>query len=360
MKKELLFCTIFIIIVSSCVSKKKYVDLNTKHKILIEERGQIYSELEELQKTTKDIESSIQLDVDGDGIIDSLDICPNEPGTQGNDGCPLADLDGDGVYDDMDICPSEFGTKSNNGCPVEVSAFMPEESNEELAFFQEEFYNSQKKNNELTSAIANSKVMIDSLSSKQIFGKEKGYVVFDCPLIMKEGTQTNVSAVLGKVIDSLKLKIKTLNFSKDENPASTKPLKIRDSKVVDLALKMKIELLENDDFKKMKLINGLEEKEIDLENGTRWKWHVTPNEGTAGKEDMSLSFRITAFDKNGLELLNEFKTIDIEVKVAKSTWQLFVDACHDDIKWPITVMIIPIITFFAGIWRENRKNRKNA
>ncbi len=56
-----------------------------------------------------------QSDIDGDGIEDLNDACPNEKGSQAANGCP--DRDNDGVQDLTDACPDEEGTKENNGCP---------------------------------------------------------------------------------------------------------------------------------------------------------------------------------------------------------------------------------------------------
>jgi serine/threonine protein kinase len=57
--------------------------------------------------------SSIQ-DSDGDGVLDSKDLCPYEAG---NDqwGCPEQDQDHDGVSDKNDKCPNQVGNDPN-GC----------------------------------------------------------------------------------------------------------------------------------------------------------------------------------------------------------------------------------------------------
>ncbi len=59
-------------------------------------------------------------DMDGDGIIDKKDKCPQEPedmdGFQDDDGCPDPDNDGDGFIDSQDRCPDVAGT--DGGCPV--------------------------------------------------------------------------------------------------------------------------------------------------------------------------------------------------------------------------------------------------
>lgn len=61
-------------------------------------------------------------DRDGDGILDDVDQCPDEPedgdGFEDDNGCPDPDNDGDTVLDITDQCPSEPGDPKNNGCPV--------------------------------------------------------------------------------------------------------------------------------------------------------------------------------------------------------------------------------------------------
>jgi OmpA-OmpF porin, OOP family len=70
-------------------------------------------------------------DGDGDGVADSADACPKEPGVSSADadknGCPAeVDADGDGVPDARDACPKEPGIKSSDaktsGCAVRVDA----------------------------------------------------------------------------------------------------------------------------------------------------------------------------------------------------------------------------------------------
>lgn len=62
------------------------------------------------------------IDSDGDGVPDYLDLCPNTPyGVKvDEDGCPL-DSDGDGVPDYMDKCPdTPVGVKVDiHGCPID-------------------------------------------------------------------------------------------------------------------------------------------------------------------------------------------------------------------------------------------------
>ena len=57
-------------------------------------------------------------DTDKDGINDEIDKCPTVPGLARYQGCPIPDTDGDGVNDEEDKCINEKGPASNFGCPV--------------------------------------------------------------------------------------------------------------------------------------------------------------------------------------------------------------------------------------------------
>jgi OmpA-OmpF porin, OOP family len=54
-------------------------------------------------------------DRDGDGVPDSQDRCPDQPGPAELEGCP--DRDGDGIPDIDDKCPDVPGLAKYDGCP---------------------------------------------------------------------------------------------------------------------------------------------------------------------------------------------------------------------------------------------------
>jgi outer membrane protein OmpA-like peptidoglycan-associated protein len=56
-------------------------------------------------------------DTDKDGINDEEDKCPEVAGVARYQGCPIPDTDKDGVNDEEDKCPNEAGPASNFGCP---------------------------------------------------------------------------------------------------------------------------------------------------------------------------------------------------------------------------------------------------
>jgi len=67
-------------------------------------------------------------DSDGDGILDSSDLCPEDPGVP-PDGCPIPDRDGDGIFDPEDPCPNDPESDNafqTDGCPEELPAQVVE------------------------------------------------------------------------------------------------------------------------------------------------------------------------------------------------------------------------------------------
>ncbi len=57
------------------------------------------------------------IDSDGDGILDQADACPQVPGVASQKGCPEPDTDGDGIIDALDDCPTVKGLAQFHGCP---------------------------------------------------------------------------------------------------------------------------------------------------------------------------------------------------------------------------------------------------
>ena len=60
-------------------------------------------------------------DRDTDGVNDEEDACPDTAGLAENKGCPPPDRDGDGVSDNMDECPDIAGLNAFKGCPEIIS-----------------------------------------------------------------------------------------------------------------------------------------------------------------------------------------------------------------------------------------------
>ena len=75
---------------------------------------------EKLPKTLK----PNRKDIDGDGVINKADECPELPGSVATNGCP--DKDGDGIKDEIDLCPDVSGLANMNGCPDTDGDGMPD------------------------------------------------------------------------------------------------------------------------------------------------------------------------------------------------------------------------------------------
>ncbi len=70
-------------------------------------------------------------DDDGDGVPNSRDRCPRQPGRPDLDGCP--DRDGDGIPDIDDDCPDQPGPAENRGCPLPESEPLVELQSKKLS-----------------------------------------------------------------------------------------------------------------------------------------------------------------------------------------------------------------------------------
>lgn len=73
----------------------------------------------ELETGCPDIDPS---DIDGDGVKNEVDACPEVPGLFTAQGCP--DKDGDGIQDELDACPELYGVAEHDGCPLAIGDMM--------------------------------------------------------------------------------------------------------------------------------------------------------------------------------------------------------------------------------------------
>jgi outer membrane protein OmpA-like peptidoglycan-associated protein len=71
-----------------------------------------------MEEPLKTVEIPQAKDTDGDGIIDDNDKCPDVPGVEKYEGCPIPDTDNDGINDDEDKCPTVPGIAKYEGCPI--------------------------------------------------------------------------------------------------------------------------------------------------------------------------------------------------------------------------------------------------
>lgn len=78
-----------------------------------------------LDHAEEHLDNLVEPDRDGDGILDGVDRCPDDPededGFEDSDGCPDPDNDRDGIEDHRDACPNTPETRNGfldeDGCP---------------------------------------------------------------------------------------------------------------------------------------------------------------------------------------------------------------------------------------------------
>jgi len=84
-------------------------------------------------KTVISNKQQIELDQDRDGVVNSLDLCPNTPAearySVDEYGCPV-DSDADGLPDYLDLCPLVYAvlTSDSSGCPPDQDGDMVPDS----------------------------------------------------------------------------------------------------------------------------------------------------------------------------------------------------------------------------------------
>jgi len=101
-----------------------YLLINSQYRIPVTENASyhfyhsitIAGNIEEKERTPKVVPVPVVTDRDGDGIVDSLDACPDEAGLAALQGCP--DRDSDGIADKDDKCPDVAGLAKYQGCPI--------------------------------------------------------------------------------------------------------------------------------------------------------------------------------------------------------------------------------------------------
>ncbi|MFQ3182807.1 MAG: hypothetical protein ACI9Z4_002421 [Polaribacter sp.] len=333
MKKTRIIASIFLIIISSCVSKKEYTSLENS-----------------LMEKNKELATVVlDLDFSADGILlreqknAALESKINNLKSEAAENAEILE---------QTVLSHKI---ENNGNALQVKDLQT--SNAKL---KKTSYSLNSRNMALKVSGDALIKKYDSLVQDNIPIEKKGYVTFVCPLEMKEGAREQVSAIIGRSVDYKKLNARILKIVNEERAESNKKLLTTDdvdSGVIDLSKRMKIELIgDSIDFDEMILIDGEPIKTINLKEGSTWEWFVRPKLGTSGRS-LKLIFKIIMIDENGKELMNKAELFDVKINVQKSYFQELKAVVWKDPKWPITVLLIPFVTFFAGIWKEKRKQK---
>lgn len=107
------------------VNKQTQVGVGLRTGVFFIGSGSVLSNMMSNNSRAADIHLGVKIpvyhkkvkDLDGDGVLDKNDECPEIAGPVENKGCPWPDTDGDSVLDKDDKCPTVAGAIENNGCP---------------------------------------------------------------------------------------------------------------------------------------------------------------------------------------------------------------------------------------------------
>lgn len=107
------------------VSKQTQVGVGLRTGVFFIGSGSVLSNVMSNNSRAADVHLGVKIpvyqkkakDLDGDGVLDKNDACPEIAGPVENKGCPWKDTDGDTVLDKDDKCPTVVGPVANNGCP---------------------------------------------------------------------------------------------------------------------------------------------------------------------------------------------------------------------------------------------------
>ncbi|QNR25237.1 thrombospondin type 3 repeat-containing protein [Croceimicrobium hydrocarbonivorans] len=349
-----------LFILSACVSKKKYTDVQNQNEALelrieqltADEDGDGVSDYFDREPGTPEgvrVDGSGQsLDSDGDGIPDYMDEEPNTPrGAQVSENGKAIDSDGDGVPDVQDLSPNtpKGAYVDNNGRPILAGSsgggIKPPKAVPEVQPI--------------------SRVVHDTVQDKEAFLlNSTGRLFISCPAEMKEETEYIVRISIADILNNPQAKqhflskINEVQEDLGEEPFTEQDL--RDEKI-NLSDYMSVDIEPNDKFA-VSLLNKPLVKQILPTENPEWRWKVKPLSGWGG-QDAYLTIVVKTLDDATHLISQSEERFKVKINFKTSYIQDLWLALKADPKWLFTAILIPIVTFFAGIWKERRKAKKS-
>jgi hypothetical protein len=249
----------------------------------------------------------------------------------------VTDIDGDGVLDSLDMCPEEYGI-DENGCPV--SSFMVViDKNKviEKDFIKDKDKEFNKKVDEHKSK-TNLKIVDNSSSDTT-----RGWISYSVPEQMKVAQSYSIKVRISKKINGQNKATLILGNSEDPLNSSNLPsvATISDVKV---SSEMSAELRGDSESFDIKVLSTTNQT-IDDESYTEWEWVVTPKK--SGNNPLKLVIKVKDINKD-IVVFNKNIIVKKNVTVAvegffEKYWQ-----------WFMTTIIIPIFIYF---WNKKKKKK---
>lgn len=249
------------------------------------------------------------------------------------------DTDGDGVLDSKDNCPEQFGTDSL-GCPklsyIVYEKNEVEEYNRIKLDEQQVIKRIEKHENKTQLKV------IDRTSNSKLNDTTHGWIAYSVPEEMKVAKSYSIKVRISKKTGQTKADLILGNHDAINNPQLPSIATIEDVKV---SGEMSAELRADGESFDIKALSTPVQN-IDNESYTEWEWIVTPKK--SGSSPIKLIIKVKELNKD-IVVFNKSIKIQKNVTVAvegffEKYWQ-----------WLMTTIIIPIFLYF---WNRKKKKRQ--
>lgn len=322
------FVIAILLVITSCVSQKKYREVEEKN-------SELSSEMESAEKNLNSLKDSIaklrvryaDLEKTNSDLAILKSQKESEYSSMETDYIRLTEEYKD-IQSEIDYLSSLPRTEDNNA--------MLASKDLELRDKQEEIKNLEKQ-----------KIKAEL---------DKAELTYYCPREVMQGEEFSLAVVISKVLEKEELKdtlTKRLQFSEirlSENEITdfitSHTIKLGDSIRVKVDFdKENFKVIVSETRQIRKIGDELEE----------WNWRLKAE----GLGDHQINVTIENLKKAEWIQDVPLKSFPINVKVdSRSYFYKLWEFVEENPEWPIATLILPVITFFAGEWKERKKRKK--
>ena len=282
---------------------------NTSKNVINKDNNLVFIDSTLKVEITK-IDTTSTLDIDNDGIVDSEDRCPNEPGPYANFGCP------------------------------EVLALVREESQSNIGRKP-----SSESGIEIVKEESKPKKVIKVIDKTNVIDNPNlGLVAYSVPDKMEVGKTYSVKLRISKENNKIQLingngvPITDVNVDSKVTIASIRVEPVMSARLISDSSKMLIQTTST-------LI-----QDIEKEGFTEWQWRLTPIKG--GDIFLKIMVSVIVESENG-NITKDIPVYD-EVVVVKSNYIFTIKGFINEYwQWLMTTIIIPFV-----IWFYNSRKKK--
>lgn len=319
--------------------------------------------------------SNIMADIDGDGVEDIYDACPDVPGTIENGGCPEIAAEVSNIIsidlpshfieslDELEPKLKEILIEANYSVEDVNIEILNQMANRE-GFSNEKYYEYRNiietggiPGEEPTTAVP---VSIAEVENLEIVDKAdadsnstKGTIAYSVPDEMTVGNKYKITVRISK--ERGKEIKKTLILGEREIPISDETIESTATiENIRVSRTMTVKLLSKDgafDISPM----STDKQVLEDESYTEWSWVVSPLESGTNYLKMIITIKVDTEDETSYKDIVVFdKNIKVKANVALGvkSW------ISEYWQWLMTTIIIPVVVFFYK--KKNKKDEKES